>query len=144
MALANVLLVDDEVPFVETMVKRLARRDFHVLTAHGGQEALDLLERTPNVDVVVLDVKMPGMDGIETLKQIKSRFPLVEVIMLTGHGTVESAIDGMKLGAFDFLMKPTEFDNLVEKVTKAEKIKRDREEKIHEAEAKAIFLRMGT
>lgn len=143
MALANVLLVDDEVPFVETMVKRLARRDFHVHTAHGGQEALDLLDRTPNVDVVVLDVKMPGMDGIETLKRIKSQFPLVEVIMLTGHGTVESAIDGMKLGAFDFLMKPAEFDNLVEKVAKAEKVKRDREEKIHEAEAKAVFYRMG-
>ncbi|WP_045222329.1 response regulator [Desulfonatronum thioautotrophicum] len=143
MALANVLLVDDEVPFVETMVKRLSRRDLHVLTAHGGQEALDLLDRTPNVDVVVLDVKMPGMDGIETLKQIKNHFPLVEVIMLTGHGTVESAIDGMKLGAFDFLMKPAEFDNLVEKVAQAEKVKRDREEKIREAEAKAVFYRMG-
>ena len=143
MALANVLLVDDEVPFVETMVKRLEKRNFHVLTAHSGQDALDLLNNTRNVDVIVLDVKMPGMDGIDTLKEIKLRFPLVEVIMLTGHATVESAIEGMKLGAFDYLMKPAEFDILVEKVSEAEVIKRNREQKIQEAEAKAIFYRRG-
>ncbi|HDQ39643.1 MAG TPA: response regulator [Desulfonatronum sp.] len=143
MSLAKVLLVDDEVPFVDTMVKRLSKRDFEIFTAYSGQEALDQLQEHPSLDVVVLDVKMPGMDGITALKQIKSKFPLVEVIMLTAHATVESAIDGMKLGAFDYLMKPAEIDELVDKVKKAEKIKRDREEKIREAEAREVFLRRG-
>lgn len=143
MSLAKVLLVDDEVPFVDAMLKRLSKRDFEIFTAYSGQEALDLLEHNHFIDIVVLDVKMPGMDGIATLKEIKQRFPLLEVIMLTAHATVESAIDGMKLGAFDYLMKPAEIDELVDKVKKAEKIKRDREEKIREAEAMAIFHRRG-
>lgn len=143
MSLAKVLLVDDEVPFVDTMVKRLSKRNFDLLTAYTGQEALDKLAQHPSLDVVILDVKMPGMDGIATLKEIKNNFPMVEVIMLTGHATVESAIEGMKLGAFDYLMKPAEIDELVDKVKMAEKIKRDREEKIREAEAKAIFYRRG-
>lgn len=143
MSLAKVLLVDDEVPFVDTMVKRLSKRDFEIFTAYSGQEALEQLEKHHSMDIVVLDVKMPGMDGIATLKEIKTRFPLVEVIMLTAHATVESAIDGMKLGAYDYLMKPAEIDELVDKVKMAEKIKRDREEKIREAEAKEIFYRRG-
>ncbi len=141
MSLAKILLVDDEVPFVDTMVKRLSKRDFEIYTAYSGQEALDQLDKHHDIDIAVLDVKMPGMDGIATLKEIKSRFPLVEVIMLTGHGTVESAIDGMKLGAFDYLMKPAEIDDLVEKVKKAERIKREREEKIREAEAREVMHR---
>ncbi|SMP66096.1 response regulator [Desulfonatronum lacustre] len=141
MSLAKILLVDDEVPFVDTMVKRLSKRDFEIFTAYSGQEALDQLDKHHDIDIAVLDVKMPGMDGIATLKEIKSRFPLVEVIMLTGHGTVESAIDGMKLGAFDYLMKPAEIDDLVEKVKKAERIKREREEKIREAEAREVMHR---
>lgn len=143
MSLAKVLLVDDEVPFVETMLKRLSKRDFEIFTAYSGQEGLEQLEKHRGIDIVVLDVKMPGMDGIATLKEIKQRFPLVEVIMLTGHATVESAIDGMKLGAFDYLMKPAEIDELVNKVKKAEKIKRDREERIREAEALDIAYRRG-
>ncbi len=143
MSLAKVLLVDDEVPFVDTMVKRLSKRDFEIFTAYSGQEALDQLAAHPSLDVVVLDVKMPGMDGIAALKEIKAKFPLVEVIMLTAHATVESAIDGMKLGAFDYLMKPAEIEELVDKVKRAEKIKREREERIREAEAKEIFYRRG-
>lgn len=143
MSLAKVLLVDDEVPFVETMVKRLSRRDFDLLTAFSGQEALDVMEKDPRVDVVILDVKMPGMDGIDTLKEIKLRYPLVEVIMLTAHATVESAIDGMKLGAFDYLMKPAEMDQLVDKVKRAENIKRHKEERIAEAQAMDIYHRRG-
>lgn len=143
MSLAKILLVDDEAPFVETMVKRLSRRDFDLLEAYSGQEALDAMENDPRVDVVILDVKMPGMDGIETLKEIKSRYPLVEVIMLTAHATVETAIDGMKLGAFDYLMKPAEMDQLVEKVKKAEHIKRHKEERIAQAQAMDIFYRRG-
>ncbi|PTN33156.1 response regulator [Desulfonatronum sp. SC1] len=141
MSLAKILLVDDEVPFVDTMVKRLSKRDFEIFTAYSGQEALDQLDKHHDIDIAVLDVKMPGMDGIATLREIKSRFPLVEVIMLTGHGTVESAIDGMKLGAFDYLMKPAEIDDLVEKVKKAERIKREREERIREAEAREVMHR---
>ncbi|WP_031388339.1 response regulator [Desulfonatronum thiodismutans] len=141
MSLAKILLVDDEVPFVDTMVKRLSKRDFEIFTAYSGQEALDQLDKHHDIDIAVLDVKMPGMDGIATLKEIKNRFPLVEVIMLTGHGTVESAIDGMKLGAFDYLMKPAEIDDLVEKVKKAERVKREREEKIREAEAREVMHR---
>lgn len=143
MSLAKVLLVDDEVPFVETMLKRLSKRDFEIFTAYSGHEGLEQLSKHRDIDIVVLDVKMPGMDGIATLKEIKQRFPLVEVIMLTGHATVESAIEGMKLGAFDYLMKPAEIDELVNKVKKAEKIKRDREERIREAEAMDIAYRRG-
>ena len=116
MAIANVLLVDDEVPFVETITKRLTKRKLTVKSSFSGQEALDAMAESQDVEVVILDVKMPGMDGIETLQRLKSQFPLVEVIMLTGHATVESAIEGMKLGAFDYLMKPCDIDTLIEKV----------------------------
>jgi DNA-binding NtrC family response regulator len=86
-------------------------------------------------------VKMPGMDGIETLGEIKKKFPLVEVIMLTGHATVESAIEGMKRGAFDYLMKPCEIDQLVSKVKEAAAKKRQHEEKIMQARLRAITMR---
>ncbi len=141
MAMANVLLVDDEVPFVETMTKRLTKRDLDVSTAFNGQEALDKLEKSRSIEVVILDVKMPGIDGLETLKRIRKKYPLVEVIMLTGHATVESAIDGMKLGAFDYLMKPCEMDILITKVGEAAKKKRAHEEKIIEARVKEITSR---
>ncbi|MEW6259858.1 MAG: response regulator [Thermodesulfobacteriota bacterium] len=143
MSIATILLVDDEVPFVETMTKRLTKRDFQVEKAFSGQEGLDVLEKNRGIEVVILDVKMPGMDGIETLKQIKSKHPLVEVIMLTGHATVESAIDGMKLGAFDYLMKPCDMDQLIAKVMDAAKRKRDQEEKIVQARIQAITTRQA-
>ena len=141
MAIANILLVDDEVPFVETMTKRLTKRDLDVSTAFNGQEALDKLENSRSIEVVILDVKMPGMDGLETLQKIRKKYPLVEVVMLTGHATVESAIDGMKLGAFDYLMKPCDMDILISKVGEAAKKKRSHEEKIIEARIKEITSR---
>ena len=141
MAVANVLLVDDEVPFVETMTKRLTKRDLDVSSAFNGQEALDKLEKSRSIEVVILDVKMPGMDGLETLEKIRKKYPLVEVVMLTGHATVESAIDGMKLGAFDYLMKPCDMDILISKVGEAAKKKRSHEEKIIEARIKEITSR---
>ena len=101
-----ILLVDDEIGFVEIFSKRLRKRNFTVFTVHSGIEALEILKAQKQIDIVVLDVLMPGMDGIETLKAIKQRFPLVEVIMLSGHATIESAIEGMRIGAFDYLMKP--------------------------------------
>lgn len=143
MAIATIMLVDDEVPFVEAMTKRLARRDLEVDQAFSGDEALKKLADGTRTEVVILDVKMPGMDGIETLREIKSRHPLVEVIMLTGHATVESAIEGMKRGAFDYLMKPCEVDLLMEKLREAAEKKRAHEEKILEARASLISLRRG-
>jgi len=131
-----VLLVDDEAPFVETMTKRLTKRNLRVLTSLSGQDALKKLDKNKDLDVVILDVKMPGMDGIETLGEIKKTHPLVEVIMLTGHATVESAIEGMKEGAFDYLMKPCDLEQLMLKVEQATKKKRDHEEKIKAAQVK--------
>lgn len=138
-----VLLVDDEVPFVETMTKRLSKRDLVVLSAFSGPEALEKLSQEKNVDVVILDVKMPIMDGIQTLRQIKQLYPLVEVIMLTGHGTIDTAIEGMKLGAFDYLLKPTNIDHLMTKVQEAKTKKRAHEEKILQARVQGIALRRG-
>ncbi|NLI82811.1 MAG: response regulator [Deltaproteobacteria bacterium] len=138
-----VMLVDDEVPFVETMTKRLAVRDLTVLNAFSGPEALEKLEKERHVDVIILDVKMPGMDGIETLREIKARYPLIEVIMLTGHGTIETAIEGMKLGAFDYLLKPTNIDQLMTKVQEARAKKRAHEDKIMQARLQEIALRRG-
>ena len=139
-----VILVDDEVPFVEATTKRLTKRNIRVISAFGGEEALDTLNKNRNVDVVILDVKMPGMDGIETLSEIKKAYPLIEVIMLTGHATVESAIEGMKLGAYDYLMKPSDIEQIVLKVEEATKKKRDHMEKIREAQVKkAISMGLG-
>jgi DNA-binding NtrC family response regulator len=141
MALANVLLVDDEIPFVETITKRLTKRNLDIVAAYSGDEALEKLKAHQNVEVVILDVKMPGKDGIETLTEIKKLYPLKEVIMLTGHATVETAIEGMKQGAFDYLMKPCDIDLLVAKVTEAAAKKRRHEEKILEAQIKEITMR---
>ncbi len=141
MALANLLLVDDEVPFVETMIKRLTKRDVNVVAAFSGHEALEQLEKHRNIEVVILDVKMPVMDGIETLSEIKKKYPLTEVIMLTGHATVETGIEGMKLGAFDYLMKPCDMNVLISKVEEAAAKKRQHDEKIIEARVKEITSR---
>jgi DNA-binding NtrC family response regulator len=141
----SVLIVDDEVAFVDTLAKRLAKRDVRVVSSHSGHEALEKLKASgpSGIEVVILDVKMPGMDGIETLARIKEEHPLVEVIMLTGHATVESAIEGMKRGAFDYLMKPCEIDVLLEKVNHAAEKKRAHEDRILEARASLISLRRG-
>jgi len=141
MSIANVLLVDDEVEFVETFSERLIMRNLEISKAFSGEAALQLLEKNTNTEVVILDVKMPGMDGIATLAEIKKRFPLVEVIMLSGHADVESAIDGMKQGAFDYLMKPCDMDQIITKVTEAAAKKRQHEEKIIQARIKEITSR---
>ena len=143
MAETFIMLVDDEVPFVETMTKRLEKRNLRVITAYSGQEALETLAKNRNLDVVILDVKMPGMDGIETLKEIRKANPLTEVVMLTGHATVESAIEGMKLGAFDYLMKPCDIDQLVAKVNEAAEKKRQHQEKIKEAQVREALTTHG-
>ena len=143
MSIANVLLVDDEVSFVETFSERLELRDFETSKAFSGEEALQVLEKDSNIEVVILDVKMPGMGGIETLAEIHRKYPLVEVIMLSGHVDVESAIEGMKQGAFDYLMKPCDMDQIIAKVTDAAAKKRQHEEKIIQARIKEITSRQA-
>ena len=141
MSIAKVLLVDDEVEFVETFSERLKMRNLEILSAFSGKEALQILESNQDTEVVILDVKMPEMDGIETLAEIKKRYPLAEVIMLSGHADVESAIEGMRQGAFDYLMKPCEMDDIMAKITEAAEKKRQHEEKIIQARIKEITSR---
>jgi len=128
----KVLVVDDEEEFVDALSQRLEVRGFTVLTAFNGDDALKTVREKP-VDVVILDVLMPGKDGIQTLTEIKQLKPLVEVIMLTGHATVQTGIEGMKLGAFDYLLKPTDTEDLVAKINKANGRKSDHEERIRQA-----------
>jgi DNA-binding NtrC family response regulator len=138
----RILLVDDEKDFVEMLGLRLEEAGENVTPAHSGQECLQILEKM-EIDVVVLDILMPGMDGIATLKEIKRRFPLVEVIMLTGHGTTESAVEGMKLGAFDYLLKPAHFGELTAKLESARQRKDEQTERIRKAEAKLLLRKSG-
>jgi signal transduction histidine kinase len=114
----RVLLVDDEVDFLTSLGQRLVLRGLPTLTAANGPDALSILDEHP-VDVVVLDVRMPGMDGIETLRRIKEGHPRVEVVMLTGHADLQSAIDGMRFGFFDYLTKPVQLPLLIEKIEDA-------------------------
>jgi len=139
---ASILLVDDETAFLDAMKRRLSKRGFMVETAESGLDAMDLLEdRHDGIEVVILDVKMPGIDGIETLREIKRKYPMVEVVMLTGHATVGSAIEGMKLGAFDYLMKPADIDSFTDTVMEAAGKRRQQEQKIIEARMRAITSR---
>ena len=112
------------------------------MIANSGSEALEKATKDTS-DAVVLDLAMPGMDGIATLKEIKRRFPLVEVIMLTGHGTTESAVKGLKLGAYDYLLKPAHFGELTAKLESARKRKDEQAERIRKAEAKLLLRKSG-
>jgi DNA-binding NtrC family response regulator len=129
MASFHVLLVDDELAFLEALAKRLRKRNIDITLTGSAMEALRILGDKP-VDVVVLDLKMPGMDGIQAVREIKRTTPLVEVIMLTGHASVEAAIEGMELGAFDYLTKPVDIEELVYKLQDAYRKKSIEEEKI--------------
>ncbi len=129
----SVLLVDDEDEFRQTIAKRLAKRGFTLEQARNGEACLSMLENK-SIDVVVLDVRMPGMNGIEVLNHIKGRYPKTEVILLTGHATTEDGVEGIKSGAFDYLMKPIKLEHLLGKIRQAwEKIQREKE-RIKEAE----------
>lgn len=138
----KVLLVDDEKDFVASLSERLRIRKFDVIEAFNGNEAIDLMQ-SQEFDVIILDVLMPGKDGVETLQEMKKLKPLTQVIMLTGHATVETAINGMKQGAYDYLMKPTDTDMLVEKINKAGQIKKEHETRIQQAEIDNIVKRKG-
>jgi DNA-binding NtrC family response regulator len=117
--MAKILLVDDEQPFLDVLTKRLMRRGFDVVAVPGGEEALQELRTNPNVDLVVLDVKMPVMDGIDTLKAIKREFPLIKVMVLTAFPTIRSPDEWKDLGACTCLMKPQDLDGLLTAIERA-------------------------
>jgi len=135
----KVMLVDDEKDFVEMLALRLEESGKEVIPAFSGAECLEKL-KTHYVDVVVLDIKMPGMDGMETLRELKQLFPLVQVVMLTGHGTIETAVEGMKMGAFDYILKPADFDDLLKKLAQAKQSRDAQEERIRRAEHHALMV----
>lgn len=116
----RLLLVDDEEGFVNVLTKRLARRNINVTVALSGTEGIQAL-RKQDFDVAVLDLKMEDMDGIEVLKIFKKMYPEMAVIMLTGHGSEQAAKEGMEYGAFDYLTKPCELEELIEKITESVK-----------------------
>ena len=132
----KMMLVDDEERFLTTTEKLLTKKGYDVFTATSGAEALEKL-RTELIHVIILDVKMPGMDGLTCLRQIKSLFPMVEVIMLTGHATAESAVEGLKSGATDYLIKPTDLDDLIEKTEEAAEKRQRLEEKIRRVQTRS-------
>ena len=115
---AKVLIVDDEVAFADNIAKLISKRRYEVTAVYNGQSAVEAVDEF-DFDIIILDLKMPGLDGLATLKLIKGKRPGVEVIILTGHGSMESGIDGIQLGAFDFIMKPVRFEDLHEKIRQA-------------------------
>ncbi len=129
----NILLVDDEIEFVETLSKRLVKRGFNVLFATTASDAVEKIS-AGQFDVAVVDVRMPEMDGIALLGEIKRMKPLMEVLLLTGYASVQSGIEGMKKGAFDYIMKPADIDELVKKIRDAYERKKQQEDKIGKAE----------
>ena len=126
----KVLFVDSETGFREVMIQRMARREMDTVGLASGEEALAFIEKEP-VDVVVMDTKMPGCrSGIDILREIKSRWPLIEVIILTGHAMLNAAREGMESGAFDYIVKPADFDELFYKIMDAGQKKKLQEAKI--------------
>ncbi|GAB6057437.1 response regulator [Desulfonatronum parangueonense] len=137
----QLLLVDDEERFRTTLAKRFVEKGVDVAQAGEAKTALKLIRET-SFDVIVLDIKMPEMDGIEALGEIKKINQSIEVILLTGHAAVDSAVEGMRLGAFDYMLKPCEFELLLEKVEAAYKVKQDRDERLRQAEVRSRLDRI--
>jgi len=132
---AKILLVDDEIVFTTNMSKLLNSRGYDATAVNSGNNAIEAL-KNENFDVIVLDLKMPGMDGIATLKEIRKLDLFAETLILTGHGSIDTALDAIKLGAYDYLTKPCEIDELVVKIEgawgkKDDAEKKDIQEKIH-------------
>jgi len=136
----NFLLVDDEKPFIETLAHRLRKRGFTVDCSFSGAEALNTLDNNSAIDVVVIDIKMPGLDGIQTIKKLKGKHPLVEVIMLTCHSNIHSAVETIKFGAFDYL-KPCDINHLISKAKQAVFRKKEREAKIFDIRIQPYITR---
>jgi len=120
----HVVMIDDEVDLLTSLGKALRHRNIHVKTAETGEAGLELLEQT-SADVIVLDVKMPGIDGLETLRRIKKKYPLQQVLLLTGHPNVTDAYEGVKRGAFDYVIKPPDVEELARKIRAAHRKRLD-------------------
>jgi DNA-binding NtrC family response regulator len=118
----NLLIVDDEEQFLKSMTKWLEVRDFNVIPVDRGEKAIEAA-RTQPIDIALVDLKMPGMDGEQTLEALKSEHPWLEVVILTGHGSVDSAVECTKMGAWSYLQKPCELDRLLSVLTDAYKKK---------------------
>lgn len=139
---ANVLVVDDEEQFLKVFSQRLQGRGMKVDTANTGEEALERAKKK-DFDAIILDMAMPGMSGIEALKRIKNENPDLQIIMLTGHGTVEKSVEAMKLGAVDFLEKPADLDKILEKIGEAKRKRVVIIEKKHQEHLKQILQSKG-
>lgn len=126
----SLLLVDDEQDFTSALALRLEKRGFIVRTAFDGEKALGQVRDDHEIEVVVLDISMPGMSGIDTLMAMKKEHPLIEVIMLTGQGTVNTAVESIKFGAYNYLTKPCKIEDLTAYIEEAAQLKRTREAKI--------------
>jgi DNA-binding NtrC family response regulator len=131
----RILMVDDDEDLMMTIVNRLNKRNIEATGVLSGEEALKTIKKE-TFDIVVLDVKMPGISGIETLRELKKIDPEIEVILLTGHASVDAAVDGMKLGAYEFLMKPCKIEELIEKIDAAWEIKTERNKRIRRVQAR--------
>ncbi len=139
---AYVLLVDDEEEFLELLCERLTNRGMCVTTAQSGSEALEIIDQN-EFDIIVLDLSMPGMDGIETMKRIKARTPQTETIMLTGHASLQSGIEAMKSGAEDYLEKPLDINVLIQKIHNAQQKKMSLLDKDSQREMRKILKTRG-
>jgi DNA-binding NtrC family response regulator len=128
----KLLIVDDEVKFLDSIAQRLELRDFDVTKATNGQEAIEATRRE-KYDLALLDLKMPGIDGRQVLEILKKEHKFLEVIILTGHGSVDSAVECTKLGAFDYLPKPYELDKLLEVLKKAYQTRLEKKFQLDEA-----------
>jgi DNA-binding NtrC family response regulator len=138
----DILIVDDEKDFVEMLSLRLTEAGHRVRGAFDGEAGLAALAEA-ECDVVILDIRMPGRDGISVLKTIKNTHPVVEVILLTGHGTIDTAVEGLKSGAFDYVQKPARFEELLDKLEAARLRKAGQEERIRRAEARILLRKSG-
>lgn len=138
----KILLADDETAFAAALGERLELRGFEVFVVSDGKKAVEAVEEH-KIDVAVLDVQMPNFSGTEALAKIREINPLIQVLLLTGHGTIKNAVEGMKLGAFDYLLKPADTDTLCAKINDAYKIKSNQEEKIKKAEIESMINRKG-
>lgn len=114
----NLLIVDDEEQFLNSIKKRLEARDFNVIAVTRGEKAIDVARKSP-VDIALVDLKMPGIDGEETLKVLKKEHKWMEIVILTGHGSIDSAVECTKSGAYGYLQKPCKLDELIEALKNA-------------------------
>jgi DNA-binding NtrC family response regulator len=138
----DILIVDDERDFVDMLSLRLEDAGHRVRAAFDGGAGLAAVDQA-EPDVVILDIRMPGKDGITVLKLLKAGHPIVEVILLTGHGTIDTAVEGLKTGAFDYVQKPANLDELLTKLEAARQRKAEHEERIRRAEARALIRASG-